>query len=83
MATTATAILTDGTTFVLAHVGDSRAYRYRVGRLTQVTRDDSLLEEFCSTPARSDLRMRGRIRIATSSRKRLVKMRRSNSWWRH
>jgi serine/threonine protein phosphatase PrpC len=45
MATTATAILTDGTTVVLAHVGDSRAYRYRSGRLTQLTRDDSLLQD--------------------------------------
>lgn len=44
-----------GTTLVLAvfregrllvgHVGDSRAYRYRAGRLSQITRDHSLLQE--------------------------------------
>jgi serine/threonine protein phosphatase PrpC len=51
MATTATAILTDGTTFVLAHVGDSRGYRYRAGRLAQVTRDDSLLQDLLDSGA--------------------------------
>lgn len=45
MATTATAVLSDGVTVVLGHVGDSRAYRFRAGRLTQLTRDDSLLQE--------------------------------------
>lgn len=31
--------------FVIAHVGDSRVYRYRAGELVQLTRDHSFLEE--------------------------------------
>lgn len=32
--------------FSLAHVGDSRCYRYRSGKLTPLTRDHSLVQEF-------------------------------------
>lgn len=39
MATTATAVLTDGERFALAHIGDSRGYVWREGELTRVTRD--------------------------------------------
>src|SRR5262249_15060642 len=44
MGTTATAMLLAPTGLGLVHVGDSRAYRYRDGRLTQVTKDDTLVQ---------------------------------------
>ena len=44
MATTLTALLTDGTTFALAHVGDSRGYVFRDGGLEQVTRDHTFVQ---------------------------------------
>lgn len=45
MATTAVALLAAGGAAVLAHVGDSRAYRYRARRLTRLTSDHSWVEE--------------------------------------
>ena len=45
MATTAVAVLLDGETGTLAHVGDSRAYRLRDGQLDRLTRDHSWVEE--------------------------------------
>ncbi|GAA4978929.1 PP2C family protein-serine/threonine phosphatase [Actinopolymorpha pittospori] len=45
MATTLTAIMTDGHRFALAHVGDSRAYLLREGRLAQLTRDQTLVQD--------------------------------------
>ena len=45
MATTAVAVLIDGETGTLAHVGDSRAYRLREGQLERLTRDHSWVEE--------------------------------------
>ena len=44
MATTAVAMLIDGGTGTLAHVGDSRAYRLRDGQLERLTRDHSWVE---------------------------------------
>lgn len=46
MATTLTAILTDGRRCALAHVGDSRAYLLREGRLSHLTRDHTLVQEY-------------------------------------
>lgn len=47
MGTTLTAIALDPACdlFVLGHVGDSRAYRYRDGKLVQLTRDDTWVQE--------------------------------------
>jgi protein phosphatase len=45
MATTLTAILTDGSRFALAHLGDSRGYVFRDGDLTRVTRDHTYVQQ--------------------------------------
>jgi protein phosphatase len=47
MGTTLTAMIVDAPTgrYVLGHVGDSRAYLFRDGRLTQLTRDDTWVQE--------------------------------------
>lgn len=54
MATTATALLLAGEKLGLLHVGDSRAYRFREGELTQLTVDDTyvqlLVEQGMLTP---------------------------------
>ena len=45
MATTLTALVTDGRIFVLGHVGDSRGYVFRDGELTRVTRDHTYVQD--------------------------------------
>ena len=45
MGTTLTAALVEGEELSLAHVGDSRAYRFRGGQLRLLTSDHSLVEE--------------------------------------
>lgn len=45
MATTLTAVVTDGETFALAHLGDSRGYVFRDGELTRVTRDHTYVQD--------------------------------------
>jgi len=45
MATTLTAVLTDGERFALAHIGDSRGYVFRDGELTRVTRDHTYVQD--------------------------------------
>lgn len=44
MATTLTALATDGERVALAHVGDSRAYRFRDGELVRLSRDHSWVQ---------------------------------------
>ncbi len=44
MATTLSAVATDGERFALAHVGDSRGYLFRDGRLTRVTHDHTVVQ---------------------------------------
>ena len=45
MATTLTALLTDGRRCALAHVGDSRAYLLRAGRLTRLSTDHTWVQD--------------------------------------
>ncbi|MCK9794212.1 Stp1/IreP family PP2C-type Ser/Thr phosphatase [Isoptericola sp. 4D.3] len=49
MGTTVTALLHTGTTLVMAHLGDSRAYLLREGRLTQVTVDHTFVQHLVDT----------------------------------
>ena len=45
MATTLTALLTDGTRFALAQLGDSRGYLFRDGVLSRITRDQTYVQK--------------------------------------
>lgn len=45
MGTTLVVAVFRGSRLLVGHVGDSRTYRWRGGRLTQITRDHSLLQE--------------------------------------
>ncbi|WDF83680.1 Stp1/IreP family PP2C-type Ser/Thr phosphatase [Lacticaseibacillus pabuli] len=45
MGTTIVAVLTCGDKFIVANIGDSRAYLYRKGRFVQITEDHSLVNE--------------------------------------
>lgn len=44
MGTTLTAVIFSGTRAAMAHVGDSRAYLLRAGRLNQLTKDDTYVQ---------------------------------------
>ncbi len=46
MGTTLIATAIDGPRSYIAHVGDSRVYRYSAGTLTQITKDHSLVQEW-------------------------------------
>lgn len=48
MGTTVASMWIDGGTAYVAHVGDSRVYRLRSGRLEQVTSDHSLINDYLS-----------------------------------
>lgn len=45
MATTLTALVTDGSRFTLAHLGDSRGFVFRDSTLTRVTRDHTYVQD--------------------------------------
>jgi protein phosphatase len=45
MGTTLTVVLEDGETFYLAHIGDSRAYLLREGKLSLLTHDHTLVQQ--------------------------------------
>ena len=45
MGTTLTAIALIGSTLQVAHIGDSRAYLYRDGKLEQITKDHTMIQE--------------------------------------
>jgi len=45
MGTTLTAAMVDGTSIVVAHVGDSRAYLFHANRLEQITNDHSMIAD--------------------------------------
>ena len=49
MGTTLVAVAGAGESMVVAHVGDSRVYRYRNGQITQITEDHSLLNHYIRT----------------------------------
>ena len=55
MATTLTATFSAGVDLFVAHVGHSRAYLYRDGELTQLTRDQTLDENLRETPGPSSV----------------------------
>lgn len=48
MGTTIVAVLVEGSTLAVAHVGDSRLYRLRRGKLDALTLDHSLQQEYVS-----------------------------------
>lgn len=49
MGTTLVAVIISGSRFVVANIGDSRAYLYRGGHLLQITEDHSLVNELVKT----------------------------------
>lgn len=51
MATTLVGLFSDGEQVLVAHTGDSRAYRLRDGGLAQITEDDSLVRELLASGA--------------------------------
>lgn len=62
MGTTATALMLtrDGGAYTVGNVGDSRVYRFRAGALTQLTRDDTALQDAIDAGAVARHEARGR-----------------------
>jgi serine/threonine protein phosphatase PrpC len=58
MGTTVVAVLFSGPNLVVAHAGDSRLYEQYDGRLTQLTKDDSLLEMLAAMDVPEETRER-------------------------
>jgi len=54
MATTLTVLVTDGSSVVLGHLGDSRAYLLRAGELRQITTDHTYVQHLVETGRLSD-----------------------------
>ena len=60
MATTLTAVaMANDGRYLVANVGDSRSYLFRDGRLSQLTRDDSLVQEMIEQGDLTELEARG------------------------
>jgi protein phosphatase len=58
MGTTVVAVLFSGANFIVAHAGDSRVYQQYNGELTQLTKDDSLIELLDEMDAPAEVRER-------------------------
>jgi len=63
MATTLTAVVLRGTRYYVAHVGDSRAYLLRDGRLTQLTEDHTWEHPELSNVLRRAIGLDGHLKI--------------------
>lgn len=51
MGTTLTIVLGVGNEYLVGNIGDSRAYRYSSGRIEQITKDNSLLQQYLDNAA--------------------------------
>lgn len=68
MGTTLTAVALEGSQLHVAHVGDSRAYLLRTGKLTLLTRDHSLVGEMVREGSLTDAQARVHPRRSTLTR---------------
>jgi len=54
MGTTATSLFITGSHYLICHTGDSRAYLFRKGRITQLTKDQTKLQEMIDAQGKND-----------------------------